>query len=161
PGGGYVVELTPVFMGDLPQISQFLPGFSFAENKSTFAAVKGFKDNVELRVAATYASSGFADIDSVADSRGASIHIHYSNSLLPQKGYEPRLADDRVGYFVTAVKDYSRKGDDDRFVRYINRWDLKKADSSAELSPPTKPIIFWLEKTIPFAYRKPIREGIL
>ena len=71
------------------------------------------------------------------------------------------MADDRIGYFLTVVKDYSRKGADDRFVRYINRWDLKKADASAELSPPVKPIIFWLEKTIPFVYRKPIRDGIL
>ncbi len=58
------------------------------------------------------------------------------------------------------MKDYSNKADDDRFVRYINRWDLQKADPSAEMSPPKKPIIFWLEKTIPFVYRKPIREGI-
>src|SRR6185369_18080243 len=85
----------------------------------------------------------------------------YSISLLPQTGYQPRLADDRVGYFVTATKDYSRKGDDDRFVRYINRWDLKKKDPSAEVSEADKPIIFWMEKTIPFKYRKPIRDGIL
>ena len=26
---------------------------------------------------------------------------------------------------------------------------------------PKEPIIFWLEKTIPFKYRKPIRDGIL
>ena len=59
------------------------------------------------------------------------------------------------------MKDYSHKGDDDRFVRYINRWDLQKADPSAELSPPKKPIVFWIEKTVPFKYRKPIRDGIL
>jgi hypothetical protein len=100
------------------------------------------------------------DIDSIADSRGATINVHYSISAIPQTGYQPRLADDRVGYFLTVVKDWSRKGEDDRFVRYINRWDLQKADTTAELSPPKKPIIFYLEKTIPFAYRKPIREGI-
>ncbi len=161
PSGADLVELTPVFMGDLPQISSVLPGFSFSESKSSWARIKGFKDNVELEVAATYASSGSQDIDSVADSRGATINVHYSISLLPSTGYQPRQADDRVGYFLTVVKDYSRKGVDDRFVRYINRWDLRKADSSAELSPPTKPIIFWLEKTIPFVYRKPIRDGIL
>jgi hypothetical protein len=160
PSGAYVVDLTPVFMGDLPQISAVLPGFSFSEIKSSWAAVKGFPNNIELEVAATYASSGLQDIDSVADSRGATINVHYSISLLPQTGYQPRMADDRVGYFLTVVKDWSHKGDDDRFVRYINRWDLQKADASAELSPPKKPIIFYLEKTIPFVYRKPIREGI-
>ena len=46
-------------------------------------------------------------------------------------------------------------------MRYINRWDLTKADSSSDVSPPKKPIVFWLEKTIPYKYRAPIREGIL
>src|SRR5262249_43940233 len=153
-------------MSDLPQISVFLPGFSFSETKSTWAPGfpkgknKGLTDNIELEVAATYASSGMAEIDSVADSRGASIHVHYSISLLPQTGYQPGLPEDRVGYFLTVVKDWSKKGDDDRFVRYINRWDLRKADSTADLSPPKKKIRFWLEKTIPFVYRKPIFEGI-
>ena len=89
------------------------------------------------------------------------INVHYSLSLLPQNGYHPRLADDRVGYFVTAMKDYSHKVDEDRFVRYITRWDLQKAEPGAEQSPPKKPIVFWIEKTVPFKFRKPIRDGIL
>lgn len=159
--GADVVDLSQVFMSDLPQIGRLLPGFAFSEPKSQWAAVKAFKDNVELEVAATYASGGMANFDSVADSRGATINVHYSISLLPQTGYQPRMADDRIGYFLTVLKDYSLKTNDDRFVRYINRWDLRKADPTAALSPPQKPIIFWLEKTIPFAYRKPIRDGIL
>ncbi len=161
PNGGHVVDLTSVFMSDLPQISQALPGFMFSSGKSNWAAVKGYADNMELEVAATYASSGLLDIDSVADSRGATINVHYSISALPQTGYRPRLADDRIGYFMTVLKDYSKKTDDDRFVRYINRWDLAKADPGADMSPPKKPIIFWLEKTVPYKYRKPIRDGIL
>ncbi len=162
PSGAYVVDMTSVFMGDLPQISSVLPGFTFSEQKSAWATgfPKAFPNNIELEVAATYASSGKTSIDSVADSRGATINVHYSISALPNTGYKPRMADDRVGYFLTVVKDWSHQSDDDRFVRYINRWDLQKADPSADLSPPKKPITFWLEKTIPYAYRKPIREGI-
>jgi hypothetical protein len=159
--GAPVVDLTPVFMSDLPQLSQVLNGFVFSAGKSNWASVKSYPDNVELQVAATYASSGATEIETVADSRGATIHVHYSISLLPNTGYRPRLADDRVGYFLTVLKDYSQKTEDDRFVRYVNRWDLQKADSSQELSPPKKPIVFWLEKTIPIKYRKPIRDGIL
>src|SRR5947208_11980112 len=29
------------------------------------------------------------------------------------------------------------------------------------MSTPKEPIVFWLDKTIPFKYRKPIRDGIL
>ncbi len=162
PQGAFVVDLTPVFMSDLPQIGFVLPGFSFSANKSTWSEVDVLPKNVELGVAATYASSGMANIDSVPDTRGVTIDVHYSISELPQTSYRPRLADDRIGYFVTALKDFSKKeSDDDRFVRYINRWNLEKSDPTAEMSTPKEPIIFWLEKTIPFKYRKPIRDGIL
>jgi hypothetical protein len=160
PAGGHVVDLGPVFLSDLPQISQTLPGFSFARDRSTWARVKGFPDNVELEVAATYGSNGTQDIDTVPDSRGATIIVHYSLSLLPQNSYRPRLADSRVGYFVTALKDFSQKVDEDRFVRFVNRWQLEKADPSAPVSPPKKPIVFWIEKTVPFKYRQAVREGI-
>ena len=160
PSGGHVIDLAPIFLSDLPQISRELPGFSFARERSTWARVKGFPDNVELEVAATYGSSGSRDIDTVPDSRGATITVHYSLSLLPQNSYRPRLADDRVGYFVTALKDFSQNVDEDRFVRYINRWNLEKADSAAAVSPPKKPVVFWIEKTVPFKYRQAIREGI-
>lgn len=160
PSGGIVIDLTPIFMSDLPQISRSLPGFAFASNKSTWAELKSLPQNVEIEVAATYASSGIRELDTVPDSRGATINVHYSISQLPQNGFKPRLADDRIGYFLTAVKDFSKKGQEDRFVRYINRWDLQKAEPSATLSPPKDQIVFWLEKTIPFDLRKPIREGI-
>ena len=161
PKGGDLVDLSPVFMSDLPQISSVLPGFMFAANRSTWGSIKGFENNMELQVAATYASSGQLNLDTVPDSRGATITVHYSISKIPTTGYAPRLADDRVGYFLTVVKDFSKKNPEDQFVRYINRWNLQKADPSAALSPPKEPIIFWIERTVPFKYRKPIRDGIL
>ena len=160
PGGGPVIDLAKIFFTDLPQISRALPGFSFAADRSTWASAKGFPDNVELEVAATYGSGGTAEFDTVPDSRGATVNVHYSISLLPQNSYRPRYADDRVGYFVTALKDFSQKVDEDRFVRYINRWQLEKADPSADVSPPKKPIVFWIERTVPFRHRQAIREGI-
>ncbi|MBI2823986.1 MAG: zinc-dependent metalloprotease [Planctomycetia bacterium] len=162
PSGGLVVDLTPVFMSDLPQISRMMPGFSFVPNRSTWVlSEKPLPDNVELEVAATYASGGFFSFETVPDTRGATINVHYSISLLPQTGYQPRLADDRVGHFLTVIKDFSKKSDEDRFIRYINRWDLQKADPSAEMSPPKRPIVFWVEKTVPYKFRKPISDGIL
>ncbi|MCA9162359.1 MAG: zinc-dependent metalloprotease [Pirellulaceae bacterium] len=161
PGGGDLVDFTQVFMGDLPQISQVLPGFMFSPQKSYWESIKAFDGNMELTVAATYQSGGSIELDSVADSRGVTINVHYSISKLPSTGYEPRLADDRVGYFLTVVKDYSDKTDREQFVRYVNRWHLEKPPGAGDgPTPPKEPIIFWIEKTVPFAYRKPIREGI-
>jgi len=160
PSGAAVIDLSAIFMTDLPQIGRALPGFSFARDRSTWSRVKNFPDNTEIEVAATYGSGGQAELDTVADSRGVTVNVHYSVSMLPQTGYRPRLADNRVGYFVTALKDFSQNVDEDRFVRYINRWQLEKADPAAPISPPKKPIVFWIEKTVPFRYRQPIREGI-
>jgi hypothetical protein len=160
PSSGHLIDLAPIFLTDLPRIASVLPGFSFARDRSNWARVKAFPDNVELEVAATYGSSGATEIDTVPDSRGVTINIRYSISLLPQSSYVPRLADDRVGYFITALKDFSQQVDEDRFVRYINRWQLEKADPKAAVSPPKKPIVFWIEKTVPFRYRPAIRRGI-
>jgi Met-zincin/Domain of unknown function (DUF5117)/Domain of unknown function (DUF5118) len=160
PKGGDLVDLTSVFMSDLPQVGMALPGFTFSSQKSSWSAVKGFDENMELDVAATFASSGQRSIDTIPDTRGATINIHYSLSKIPSTGYQPRLADDRVGYFLTVVKDYSSKNNREQFVRYINRWDLQKADPSADPSPPKRPIVFHIEKTVPFKYRKAVYDGI-
>ena len=61
---------------------------------------------MEIEVAATYSSSGSQEFDTVADSRGVSINVHYSISNVPKSnGYKPRVADERVGYFTTVYRD--------------------------------------------------------
>ena len=75
--GADVIDLTPIFLSDLPKISRQLAGFSFARDRSTWASVKAFQDNVELEVAATYASSGNVSFDTVPDSRGLTLNVHY------------------------------------------------------------------------------------
>ncbi|MBC8350811.1 MAG: zinc-dependent metalloprotease [Planctomycetes bacterium] len=161
PKGGDLVDMTPVFMSDLPQISQVLPGFGFTSDRSTWASIKAFPKNVELEVAATYASSGRFEFDTVADSRGMTINVHYSISKLASTGYKSRMADDRVGYFLTVRKDYNKISDRDQFVRYVNRWNLQKPPGATEAPyPPKEPIVFWIEKTVPHKYRQAVREGI-
>ena len=164
PDGGDMVDLTPVFMSDLPNLSRWtIPGFTFVKDRSNWDKVKGFTENVELEVAATYSSENndeaFDGI--VLDGRGLTVNIHYSISKLPDSGYKPRVADERVGYFTTAIKNLNKNPDDGNFVRYINRWNLQKLEPGSEVSLPKKPIVFWLDKNMPYAYRKPIRDGIL
>ncbi len=157
--GGDLVDMTRIFMSDDEQIGrQIGSGFRFAADRSTWSKVKAFPKNVELQVAAVY--SGSREFDTVSDPRGIQVNVHYSISLLPSTGYKPRLADDRIGYFLTVLKDFSDKEDDQHFVRYINRWDLQKKDPKAKLSPPKEPIKFWLEKTVPVHLRPTVQEAI-
>src|SRR4030042_1542318 len=88
--------------------------------------------------------------------------LHYSISEIPGRaGYKPRKADERVGYFTTGYQDYGQFKDPETMVRYINRWNLEKADSSLKISPPKDPIVFYIEHTTPVRYRRWVREGLL
>ncbi|QDT52291.1 hypothetical protein Pan44_03000 [Caulifigura coniformis] len=164
PNGSIVVDMTSVFMSDDLGIGRQLGlGFRLANDRSTWGKVKSFPNNVELEVAAVYTGIGIGGPETVPDSRGVQVGVHYSISPLPAVGssYKPRAADDRIGYFLTAVKDFSNRTDDEHFTRYINRWDLKKKDASLDVSTPEKSIEFYIEKTCPVFLRPTVEAGIL
>ncbi|HEX5356597.1 MAG TPA: zinc-dependent metalloprotease [Aquabacterium sp.] len=98
---------------------------------------------------------------SVPDPRSMFITVHYSLSALPDKPMSTRAADPRVGYFTTTVADFTDDLARTPRQRYINRWRLEKKDPAAALSEPVRPIVFWLDPSIPDAYRPTITEGIL
>ncbi len=88
--------------------------------------------------------------------------IHYSISEIKgSEGFKPRVADQRIGYFMTSYLDYGKYESDETSVRYINRWHLEKRDKKLKISPPKKPIVFYIEHTTPVRYRRWVREGIL
>jgi hypothetical protein len=161
--GGHVVDFTRAFMNDDQGIGRSIgfPGmpFHFSSDRSTWGKIKAFKENIELRVNAVYA--GMQDLNTVIDPHGVQVTVHYGLSRLPSTDYKPRKADDRVGYFLTVRKNFSDKEDDQHFVRYINRWNLKKESSDGSISTPVKPITFYIEKTVPKALRPYVAEGIL
>lgn len=155
---------------DLPGLKSFLPmilgaPYSIDADKSYFQEVKAFPLNVEIASVYGFSSENDSSVNylpSVPDSRAFNLRIHYSFSEVPlNNGYRPRLADERVGYFLTAYKDFSDKSRREPFVRYINRWHLQKQIPTAPLSPPVQPIVFWIENNVPLEYRNAIREGIL
>jgi hypothetical protein len=157
-----LLNLNDVFMTDFAQLRQ---GF-FDANRSVWHKVKAFKDNVELEVAATYSGGAGRGRDGVIDPRGNTVVIHYGLCRLPEHGYVPRLADDRVGHFLSVVKDFSSDKEDTAFLRYINRWRLERAEPEDpkhpnRLSAPKKKIVYWIERSVPDEYRAAVREGIL
>lgn len=89
------------------------------------------------------------------------VRVTYSvGKLEGTPGYEPRKADPRVGYFYDWHRDYAKTGNDDVAARYINRWNIEKADPSLRLSPPKEPLVWYVEHTTPVRYRRFVREGI-
>ena len=155
-----LVNISPVFVSDLPPLARRIaPDARFDRTRSTWGKIKTFPKNVELKVNAAYTSASY--IETVPDSRGIQLTLHYSLAKLPSNNYRPRLADDRLGHFMTTVKDYSLQTSDAPYTRYVNRWHLEKADKKAKFSPPMDPIIFYIEKTVPHRFRPYIRQGIL
>jgi hypothetical protein len=158
---GVLIDLNDIFMSDFGQLGLG----AFDRSRSVWHKVKAFKKNIELQVEATYAGGGWGWFggDDTIDDRGRTVVIHYGLVELPQGGYTPRLADDRIGHFVTAIKDYSSSSKDSAFIRYVNRWRLEPAETPApgKLSVPKRSIKFYVEKTVPHEYRAAVKEGIL
>jgi hypothetical protein len=158
-----LINLNDIFMTDFANLGM---GF-FDSGRSSWHKVKAFPKNIELEVAATYGGGRrfISRDDGVIDPRGNTVVLHYGLVELPDSGYQPRLADDRVGYFLSVVKDFSTDNKDTTFLRHINRWRLERAETDPKhkdkLSPPKKKIVFWIEKSVPDEYRAYVREGIL
>ena len=135
--------------------------FKLDKSNSYYESIRSYPHNSEIGVALHFTSSNPRYTFTLPDSKSAIHRYHMSWSEIPDSDYSPRLADDRVGHFLTMHQDYTNIYQESPYVRYINRWDLEKADPTAPLSDPKTPIIFWLENTIPKEFRAPIREGIL
>ncbi|MEW4490472.1 zinc-dependent metalloprotease [Thalassoglobus sp. JC818] len=163
PSGGILVDVTRVFMNDDLEVGRAIgSSFRLMTDRSTFSKIKAFEENIEIGLNTVF--SGSTPIETVPNSKGVQVGIHYSVSVLPSvgsNGYKPRMADDRVGYFLTAIKDFSDKDEPEHFVRYVNRWNLQKLDPSIDRSPPKTPIKFYLENTVPIFLRPTVEAGIL
>jgi hypothetical protein len=161
----YLIDATYLFVDDWANLSDYLPyvygvGFGLDRSRSALASVQGFPRNVEIGVDLMFASSGPIPSVNIPDSKTLPISIHYSILQLPDEPMKPRLADDRIGYFDTPYLDYSHQATPSETVRLINRWRLEKKDPYAPLSEPVKPIVFYLENTIPTEFRPYIKAGV-
>ncbi|MEM8943814.1 MAG: zinc-dependent metalloprotease [Planctomycetota bacterium] len=160
PGGAPLVDFSSIFFTDFAQLGIG----SLDRNRTSWHQVKAFKNNIELQVEATFSSGGFGWFggdDGVADRRGVTLILHYGLTKRPPSGYKPRFADQRVGHFISATRDFGSKNSDTTFVRRINRWRLEKANPKSKLSPPKKQLVWWVEDTVPHEYRPYVEEGIL
>lgn len=146
---GYVIDGKRMLADNAAKFFGGIAG-SLDSSLARFDKLKGFPNNCEIAIT----------MPTRAD--GTLTTLHFSLARLPESRYKPREADPRIGYFLTAFKDFA-EGDakDARFVRHINRWNLTKKDPSLAVSPPEQPIVFYIEKTVPVRFRRAVREGIL
>ncbi len=180
--GTVLIDFSSIFDGSIAGIATALqsPGggpargaYVLDSDLSFYESVKNFPTNmvVESRYNFKRVGSGAPPgaSSAQADLRSIPVRVTYNLYPLPQGGYQPRLADPRVGFFINGQLSAGRTGfqtfDDDASadprVVYINRWNLQKQDPSAKISAPVKPITFYLDGSIPVIYRDTVRDAIL
>jgi hypothetical protein len=163
-----LINAWDMFITDIPGFASALKetyrpsDYRFDRGNSNFGAVKSFPENSLLEVWLHYVTENpRGGTFTLPDARSIPIVMKYDIVELKKTAYRPRLADDRVGHFLSVQADYSSDVPKSLMIRRINRWNLEKKDQKAALSEPKKPITFWLENTIPVEYRPSMREGIL
>lgn len=76
-------------------------------------------------------------------------------------GFKPRKADAKFGYFYDWHRDFAKTATKEVTERYITRWSVEKRDPTLKLSPPKRPIVWYVEHTAPVRFRRYVTEGIL
>ena len=135
---------------------------ALSETKNKIYEVRSYPENTNVFVDYVYENPapvvrGQGD---VTDSRFVSVRLQHSFVKVPDNGYQPRIDDPRVGYFMQYITDQTSYSPTP-YRDLIVRWDLRKVDADAELSEPVEPIVWWIENTTPVELRDTIKEGAL
>lgn len=148
PNNAPVIDLDALLLGNAENFfGYFVNGMNTSLSK--VASAKAFPMNVEVSFELPVIGGRLAT-------------LHWSISDVPQNtGYKPRVADRRVGFFYLNYEDRAKLDENSQTVRYATRWNLEKRDPSLKLSPPKRPIVFYIEHTTPVRYRRWVRDGVL
>ena len=174
-----VIEVTRLFTSDVPEFSgrTRVGARAFDASRSFVERTVSFPENIEVEATHTYnnppdqaaaGGRGGPPAPAPGGGRGAtplrvgthSVLMHYSMVLLPEKAMQPRLFDDRVGYFSVRNLDYGRDEHRSPQRRYITRWRLEKKDPNAALSEPVKPIVYWIDPATPTKWVPYMKKGV-
>lgn len=118
-----------------------------------------FPENAELEAHQTFTSDDPGrEVTGIApDGKAVTFIVHHSLIKLPEPGYEPRLADPRVGVFNSLVANYGAPLSQPLTYRLAQRFRLEKTDPTAARSPVKKPIVFYVDRGTP----EPVRQALL
>ncbi len=170
PDSAVVIDITDWMLSDLSNVGERVraavaprPGApgraTIDKNRSYIESVKVFPENMNIRAKLTFTPGEPVDIQSVADSRYLPVSIFYSFAKLPAEPMRPRVADDRLGYYMTVHKDFTST-DDSFFRRYVHKWRLEPGRQAGTLWEPKKPIIYYIDRTVPEEYRPYVKQGV-
>ncbi|MGF1578930.1 MAG: zinc-dependent metalloprotease [Gemmataceae bacterium] len=161
-----LVDVTPFLLSDvhgvrtrLTQTKQGKYSPDLSRSAVHLPRTKNFPRNTEMEVVMTFTGNPEGQyIRSVTPTPEAvTVHQHHSFVALPAKGYRPRTFHPRSGYFSVQYKDYAVPLGEPMTKRYIVRHRLEKKNPKAKVSPPVKPIVYYLDRGAP----EPVRSALL
>ncbi|HIF48623.1 MAG TPA: DUF5117 domain-containing protein [Cytophagales bacterium] len=162
-----VIDVAPLFKTDVKALGfpqyrrKSLKITSLDKKRSFIESIKSFPVNIEARSVMTYNSS---EPPSLRNSQTISLEINNSMLLLPENKMQPRLRDQRVGFFSQSQTDYGLDEHKAKSTTYIRRWKLVPKDIEAynrgELVEPIKPIIYYIDPSTPKKWRKYLKQGV-
>jgi hypothetical protein len=173
-----VIEVTRLFTSDVPEFSgrTRIGARGFDGSRSFVDRAVSFPENLEVEATHTYnnppSEGGGTGRGGPEPGPGRgrgrptlrpgshSVVMHYSMVMLPEKPMQPRLFDERVGYFSTSKIDYGKDEHRAPQRRYITRWRLEKKDPTAAISEPIKPIVYYIDPATPVKWRPYIKKGV-
>ncbi|WP_373057151.1 zinc-dependent metalloprotease [Zunongwangia sp. H14] len=131
------------------------------QSRSYIESANAYPENVEIKHVMTYEAE---EPPERGQAGTISMLMNQSMVLLPEDRMQPRLADDRVGWFTVEKYDYNSdelKSDEYEIIR---KWRLVPKDMEAykrgELVEPVKPIVYYLDPATPKKWRPYFKQGI-
>lgn len=172
-GKSIVFDATSLFMNALEELSPIPDGSSsgvstsasFKEQYSAIDCIKAFEDNVSVKSYLTYqVNQSMMGQNKIMDKEPVTVYATRTLLLLPEQAAKSRIADSRVGIFLTNRTLLDGSKDMSGTYSVINRWNLALADTAAYMAgKPTKvatPIVFYLDDAFPARYRQAAKTGI-
>ena len=165
-----VFNMTDLFMGDEELLKPLVEKFSILDVKSThkpalcaLGEIKSFDDNATVESYLTYDYSIKFMTSDVAKSK-ITVKVNRTLLLLPEEMMKPRIADTRVGVFLTQKQNVTMKKDGIDDYALANRWRLEPSDMEAwqagKLVEPKKPIVWYIDDAFPEAWKEPLKKSV-
>ena len=163
-----LIEVNDLFLGDVQAISGLNKRLrkdyevrSLDKDRSFISRMASYPENVEVRHDMTYVANSPPSNSSTGT---ISMQLSQSMYLLPEVPMQPRLYDQRVGWFTVTQTDYGSEALKSDEKRYIKRWKMVPKDKDAyargELVEPEEPIVYYLDPATPEKFRPYFRQGI-
>jgi len=159
-----IIQINDIYDGSETSINNVFDninlGTSAVKDLSRIMSIKAFPNNiVATSELTTKVREGMSAVN-------VTVEVSSSLVLLPEKPMMGRLDDPKVGYFTKDLLYFSDSQQKTEEKKYITRWRLepKPEDREAylrgELVEPEKPIVFYIENSTPYRWRKYIKQGI-